>query len=89
MAGYRKPYTREEELNIINYIIEANTYNLLKGKLFWKDMEQDENFDRTWQSLREHFLRKMVVKVYKGEYDLTPTQREDILNNIKPKSTKE
>lgn len=74
MAGYRRPYTRAEEAEILKYIFNKNAYYHLRGNKFWKDMEEEGVIEgRTYQSLKEHFRKKIVrnmrIKGYYREFD--------------------
>lgn len=63
MSGYRKPYTRVEEREILNYIIEHNAYNRLRGISLWQEMEKANIGERSYQSLKEHFRKVIIGKV--------------------------
>lgn len=83
MSGYRLPYSGEEETQIIKYIIETKSYNCLRGRKFWLELEAQEWNKRTWQSLKEHFRKKMVSNLYIGQYDISLQERDLILEGIK------
>lgn len=63
MSGYRKPYVPKEEEAILQYIIDKNAYMSLRGNAVWKAMENADITDRTWQSMKEHFIKKIVHKL--------------------------
>lgn len=71
MAGYCKPYTKEEETTILNYIIENKAYNQLRGDAFWKGVEESAIVKRTWQSLKQHFKTKMAPKLASSYYNIS------------------
>lgn len=86
MSGYRKPYTREEEIEIVRYILDSDEVYKIKGREFWMEMEKNRpEMERTWQSIKEHFLKKMSIKINMGDYNLTSDQRASILEALKPK----
>lgn len=64
-VALRKPYELSEELAIINYIVERNLFLSLKGNIMWKEMEDHRICDRTWQSLRSHFLKHIFPSIDK------------------------
>lgn len=68
MSGYRKPYTKEEELAILKYIVANKGYTLLRGREFWQNMEAATVTDRTWQSMKEHFRKVMVGNLNSSYY---------------------
>lgn len=81
MSRHRYPYSKQEEKEIINYIINRKAYNRLRGIEFWQEMEKANiGENRTYQSLKEHF-RKIIFRRLnrKNYYEL----REENLNNIK------
>ncbi|KAJ9584174.1 hypothetical protein L9F63_021471, partial [Diploptera punctata] len=60
----RKYYTNSERKKIIQYIIDKKAYSLVKGRLFWQQMEAKKICpDRTWQSLKEQFLKKILPNI--------------------------
>lgn len=72
----RLPYTRQEVESIIKYIVKKRGYDRLKGVAFWKEMESREVCPkRTWQSMKEHFRRKIVFNL-RGCKIISEKQRE-------------
>ncbi|XP_046668304.1 uncharacterized protein LOC124359534 [Homalodisca vitripennis] len=58
----RQPYTYEERSNILKYIVHRHEYNRLKGREVWEIMERQKVCpSRTWQSMKEHFIKKIVL----------------------------
>ena len=58
----RKPYSRREQESIVKDIVKNRAYNRLRGIEYWKDMEIEKRAcggDRTWQSMKEHFRKKV------------------------------
>lgn len=60
----RRPYSRREQESIVKDIVRNRAYNRLRGIEYWKDMEIEKRAcggDRTWQSMKEHFRKKVAV----------------------------
>ncbi|XP_022258359.1 uncharacterized protein LOC111089702 [Limulus polyphemus] len=56
----RKEYSVEDQQAIINFICTKNRYSEIKGTRLWKDMESKNVLpSRTWQSMKEHFLKQI------------------------------
>lgn len=53
-------YTEDEERKIVQYIVSTKSINLIKGDKLWKDMEKAGIVDRTWQSLKQHFRKRII-----------------------------
>lgn len=69
MAGYRPVYTHKEDVAIIQYIIQEKGYYNLRGNAFWKKMEEARvTQQRTYQSLKEHFRKKIINKLHKAYF---------------------
>ena len=52
----RKPFSKNEDQDIINWILKYESFNLLTGKTIWKIMESKVcNDKRPWPSLQERF----------------------------------
>lgn len=74
MAGYRVPYSIDEDILILNTIIEVEGYYSLRGNLFWKELEDTKLFakcGRTWQSLKERFLKQIIPNILNPKYKLS------------------
>lgn len=74
-------YTTEEDMEILNRVIRRNGFDLVKGNSFWYDMEADlkkkKKCDRTWQSLKERYNKRIVPNLY--NYDVKKEMAEKIL----------
>lgn len=77
MAGYPRPYTVEEERQILQFIISKNGYYLVRGTKLWKDLERSCLAERSWRSFRDHFLNILVREIGSPIYCLS---MEDICN---------
>ena len=63
----RLPYSRQEQEEIVDYIINTKQYTSVKGIQLWQSMEQDRAVGkgkRTWQSMKEHFLKQIVPQLH-------------------------
>lgn len=85
MAGYRLPYSTTEEQNIIKFVIDNDGYTYLRGRAFWQKVEDESGIERSWQSLKEHFLKKMLPEIEKGSYEMTPEERKLFMNSLHSK----
>ncbi|XP_039278630.1 uncharacterized protein LOC111045889 [Nilaparvata lugens] len=57
----RMMYSDAEDCSIVKYIADNDGYNSVKGTLLWRDMEKVNICPkRTWQSMKEHFLKKVM-----------------------------
>ena len=75
-------YTRDEDKKIIRYILENNRYQDVKGRALWELMaERNELPGRTWQSLKERFLKVIRKNVRNNpkQYGLNETEVKKIL----------
>ena len=61
----RMPYSIREEEAIIKYLIDKKAYNHIKGTKLWKEMEQDLSNGRTWQSMKERFLKATQKRLHR------------------------
>ena len=63
----RHPYSKAEQQQIVDYIINAKGYKFIKGVQLWKEMQNDNAVcrgRRTWQSMKEHFLKQIVPQLH-------------------------
>ena len=60
----RKPFCKDEDLEIINWILKYESFNLLRGNTIWKIMESKvcQN-KRPWQSLQDRFHQSIVPNI--------------------------
>ena len=59
----RLPYTKKEQISIIQDIIKQKAFNKLKGNTYWMEAENQRQVckgNRTWQSMKEHFRKKVT-----------------------------
>ena len=57
-------YTRSEEENIIQWIIENKRHSEIKGIKMWKELEESNEVPgRTCQSMKERFRKHILPKI--------------------------
>ena len=57
-------YSKKEEQQIIDYIVDHDYYKILKGNSVWKSMENaGVGCGRSWQSMKEYFRKCIFVKI--------------------------
>nr|CAD7605582.1 unnamed protein product [Timema genevievae] len=56
----RTLYTRNEKKAIVKYIVKNNDIDRVKGRALWEEMEEELKIGRTWQSMKEHFIKSIV-----------------------------
>merc|ERR1719203_3207 len=60
-SGGRNPYTVNEDLKIVKFIVETKRYDETGGNSLWKTMEERKVVpNRSWSSLKERF-RKVIM----------------------------
>ena len=63
----RHPYSRAEQQQIVDYIINTKSYKFVKGVQLWQEMQKGNTVckgRRTWQSMKEHFLKQIVPQLH-------------------------
>lgn len=71
MSGYRRSYTRSEEMEILKYIIDHEAYYRLRGRAVWREMQEaGVGRERTHESLKEHFKKSMAGRLSQNFYDI-------------------
>ncbi|XP_067002350.2 uncharacterized protein [Anabrus simplex] len=62
--GSRQEYTFDDKKAIVDYISKTNSYNKVKGKKLWQTMADTKVCPgRTWQSLKEHYRKKIIPNI--------------------------
>lgn len=75
----RVSYTRAEKEAILKYIIDKNEYSRVKGRAVWQEIEKKGICpNRTWQSMKEHFL-KTLIKQFDFFNFITAEQKRELL----------
>ena len=74
----RVPYTRSDDEAILKYILTHKEYSRVGSKMLWVEMEEKEVVaGRTWQSLKEHFKKKIMDNIRTFKF-LTEEQRSSL-----------
>ena len=63
----RLPYSKSEQQQIVDYIIETKSYKFIKGNQLWQEMQRDQTVckgRRTWQSMKENFHKQIVPQLH-------------------------
>lgn len=78
MSGYRPPYTLNEENIILEAIIKANAFYMFRGNYFWKYLSAVDLIDRSWQSLKERFLKEIFPNIFSDKYTISTANKRKI-----------
>ena len=77
-SSSRVPYTRSDDEAILKYILTHKEYSRVGSKMLWVEMEEKEVVaGRTWQSLKEHFKKKIMGNIRTFKF-LTEEQRSSL-----------
>ncbi|KAJ8919936.1 hypothetical protein NQ315_006465 [Exocentrus adspersus] len=79
MSGYRPLYTIEEDHLILQMIIETGAYYRLRGKQFWVDLSNTGILDRTWMSLKEHYEKYILPKIFSNQYSISRDEKQKLV----------
>ncbi|KAK3928823.1 Telomeric repeat-binding factor 2-interacting protein 1 [Frankliniella fusca] len=63
----RCEFTQKERREIVQYLVDIQGYNDIRGTAMWKRMSRKFP-NHTWQSLKEHFIKKIMPLI--GSYGL-------------------
>nr|XP_026495480.1 uncharacterized protein LOC113400207 isoform X2 [Vanessa tameamea] len=69
MSG--KAYTMKEMKTIVEYLTEHKAFGEIKGRKMWKDLADSNVTSRTWQSLKETFLKRILPDIHNPYYKLS------------------
>lgn len=72
MAG--KTYGIREMKAIVEYLTENKFYGEIKGRKMWMEYANSKLTNRTWQSLKETFLKRILPDIHNPYYKLTIEQ---------------
>lgn len=76
----RVSYSRVEKEAILKYIINRDEYDRVRGRQMWQEMERRRTCpNRTWQSMKEHFLKTLVLQLDCFDF-VTAEQRRRLLS---------
>ncbi|CAH0590169.1 unnamed protein product [Chrysodeixis includens] len=69
-----KSYTMREMKSIVDYLVENKLYGEFKGRKMWMDFANSKLTNRTWQSLKETFVKRVLPDIHNPYYKLTVEQ---------------
>ncbi|KAM3963166.1 LOW QUALITY PROTEIN: uncharacterized protein ACR2FA_002529 [Aphomia sociella] len=72
MSG--KSYTMKEMKGIVEYLVAHRAYSEVRGRKMWLDFASSSQTSRTWQSLKETFLKRILPDIQNPYYKLTMEQ---------------
>ncbi|XP_061720635.1 uncharacterized protein LOC133527588 isoform X2 [Cydia pomonella] len=72
MSG--KSYSLREMKSIVDYLTVNHLYSETKGRKMWMDFANSKLTQRTWQSLKETFLKRILPDITNPYYRLDPDQ---------------
>ncbi|XP_026763066.1 biorientation of chromosomes in cell division protein 1-like 1 isoform X3 [Galleria mellonella] len=72
MSG--RSYTMKEMRSIVEYLVTHRAYGEVRGKKMWMDFASTSQTTRTWQSLKETFLKRILPDIHNPYYKLTKEQ---------------
>lgn len=76
----RAPYSIKEDEDILKFIIKQQAFDHIKGTLFWRKMESKAICPyRTWQSMKEHFRKKIVYNL--NSHKFLSDEQKKLLQN--------
>ncbi|CAG9795627.1 unnamed protein product [Diatraea saccharalis] len=64
----------KEMKTIVEYLVEHRAYGEIKGRKMWIDFSNSQLTNRTWQSLKETFLKRILPDIHNPYYKLTMDQ---------------
>jgi len=89
---YSRFYTTEEDQRLLDLICKHKAFRYVHGNKFWKLVEGSKKFEsRTYQSLKNHFLKIIIPKVIskkKHGYKLSSEDRIKLKKGFDNKNKK-
>ena len=66
LKTFKSPYTRRNREEIVRALVRFAAYRLVRGNSIWKKLEGIGicNGIRTWQSMKEHFRKKIIHEIH-------------------------
>ena len=63
---WRRPYSKSEQKDMVDFLVEKRAYSLLRGNSIWQQMEEGGACGgrRTWQSMKEHFKKQLITRIH-------------------------
>ena len=63
-SKFRKPYSAEEEREVVDYLLTKGGLSRVGGNQLWKEMEEEEVCSgRSWQSLKARFAKAIIGRL--------------------------
>ncbi|CAH2984649.1 unnamed protein product [Chilo suppressalis] len=72
MSG--KSYTLKEMKTIVDYLVDHKAYGEIKGRKMWMNFSNSQLTNRSWQSLKETFLKRILPDIHNPYYKLSMDQ---------------
>ncbi|XP_053614743.1 ras guanine nucleotide exchange factor Y-like isoform X2 [Plodia interpunctella] len=72
MSG--RAYTMREMSSIVDYVNKRKAYGEIKGRKLWTDFASSNLTNRTWQSLKETFLKRILPDIHNPYFGLTKSE---------------
>lgn len=79
-------YLVSDDKEIIDYILENDVECEVKGNRMWKEMEQAMEKRRTWQSLKNRYLKNIVPELHLPKYGLVAADIKKLKTGVKVNS---
>ena len=59
-----KPFSKDEDMKMIHYIVKYGIFSVLKGNTVWKIIEKTVyRHSRTWSSLKDRFHKSVLPRL--------------------------
>ena len=64
LKAVKAPYRRRDQEEIVRFLVRFSAYRLVKGNAIWQKFEDLGlcNGARSWQSMKEHFRKKIILQ---------------------------
>ncbi|RWS31840.1 hypothetical protein B4U80_12684 [Leptotrombidium deliense] len=82
-----KIYTREEDMILLRHLIDRHLISQVKGRYMWQQLEKGRVLNRTWQSMKERYLKRILPELWK--YDITFKEAKEAIIAAGLKARKE
>lgn len=76
-------YLISDDKEIIDYLLKNNLECEVKGNRIWKEMEQDMEKRRTWQSLKNRYLKNILPELHLTKYELNAAEVKKLKEGAK------
>lgn len=77
-------YSENEDRTLLQYILDRDNFKVLTGRAFWQEAELDSasGENRTWQSLKERFLKYICPNIKLYQDMISEKQLESLKNHL-------